>query len=69
MEENGGILTMDDLTAYQPYKRPPVTGTNQGRIRVASIVPSSSGGTHIIQMTSRTVLKLLTPKSIANLKR
>jgi len=50
MEENGGILAMEDMAAYRLHERPPVTGTYRGRYRVASMAPGSSGGTHIIQM-------------------
>lgn len=50
MEDHGGILTMEDLEAYQVHERPPVTGTYRGGYRVASMAPGSSGGTHIIQM-------------------
>lgn len=50
MEENGGILTMPDLEAYQVHEKPPVIGTYRGRYRVASMAPGSSGGTHLIQM-------------------
>ncbi|MFH2111653.1 MAG: gamma-glutamyltransferase [Candidatus Bathyarchaeota archaeon] len=50
MEDHGGILAMEDLSAYRLHERPPVTGTYRGRYRVASMAPGSSGGTHIIQM-------------------
>ncbi|HUV34478.1 MAG TPA: gamma-glutamyltransferase [Candidatus Desulfaltia sp.] len=50
IEENGGILAMEDLAEYRLHEKPPVTGTYRGRYRVASMAPGSSGGTHIIQM-------------------
>lgn len=49
MERGGGIITMQDLAAYQPVWRPVV----QGRYRdvdVASMPPPSSGGMMILQM-------------------
>jgi gamma-glutamyltranspeptidase/glutathione hydrolase len=50
MEENGGILTMEDLADYGIVLREPVRGTYRDRYEVCSMAPGSSGGTHIIQM-------------------
>ncbi len=50
VEENGGILAMEDLLGYQLVERPPVTGTYRDRYTVYSMAPGSSGGTHIVQM-------------------
>ncbi len=50
MEENGGLLSIHDLTGYEVHEAPPVTGTYRDRYTIASIPPGSSGGTHIIQM-------------------
>lgn len=50
MEENGGIITMRDLSSYELIERPPVSGTYRGEYEVYSMAPGSSGGTHIIQM-------------------
>lgn len=48
MEANGGIITMEDLEAYQFKHREPVRGTYRG-YEVVSTPPTSSGGTHIVQ--------------------
>jgi gamma-glutamyltranspeptidase/glutathione hydrolase len=50
MEENGGILTMEDLKDYEVIPREPVRGTYRDRYEVYSMAPGSSGGVHIIQM-------------------
>ncbi|MFB0558496.1 MAG: gamma-glutamyltransferase [Candidatus Bathyarchaeia archaeon] len=50
MEENGGILTMEDLAKYEVILREPVVGTYRDRYQIYSMAPGSSGGTHIIQM-------------------
>ena len=50
MEENGGILTMEDLADYEVIPREPVRGTYRDRYEVYSMAPGSSGGTHIVQM-------------------
>ena len=50
VEDNGGILSMEDLQDYRLIERPPVTGTYRDRYRVYSVAPGSSGGTHIVQM-------------------
>jgi len=50
VEENGGILAMEDLRVYRLVEREPVTGTYRDRYTVYSMAPGSSGGTHIVQM-------------------
>jgi gamma-glutamyltranspeptidase/glutathione hydrolase len=50
MKENGGIITMNDLSEYKVIERPPVSGTYRDIYNVYSMAPGSSGGTHIIQM-------------------
>ena len=50
MEENGGILTLEDLAEYELIMRRPIRGMYRGRYEVYSMAPVSSGGTHIIQM-------------------
>jgi gamma-glutamyltranspeptidase/glutathione hydrolase len=50
MEENGGILTMEDLEEYEIIKRNPLCGIYREDYEVFSMAPGSSGGTHIIQM-------------------
>ena len=49
MSSNGGLITMEDLAAYQPKIRTPVSGTYRG-MKVVSMPPPSSGGVHLIQM-------------------
>jgi len=49
MARNGGLITKDDLEDYRIYERPPVRGTYRG-YEIVSMGPTSSGGTHIIQM-------------------
>ncbi len=49
MAANGGLITMDDITSYQIYERPPVRGTYRGH-EIVAMAPPSSGGAHIIQM-------------------
>lgn len=50
MEENDGILTMEDLKAYEVIEREPVKGTYRDGYEIYSMAPGSSGGVHIIQM-------------------
>ena len=49
MEGHGGLITRDDLRAYQAKLRPPVHTTFRG-FDVYSIGPSSSGGVVLCQM-------------------
>ena len=49
MEENGGLITKEDLANYQPSIRKPVHGTYRG-YDIFSMCPPSSGGTHIVQI-------------------
>lgn len=50
MEENGGILTAEDLAEYELVMRRPIKGTYRDQYEVYTVAPASSGGTHIIQM-------------------
>lgn len=50
MEENGGLLTLDDLAGYELIMRDPVRGTYHDDYEIYAMAPGSSGGTHIIQM-------------------
>ena len=59
MEHGGGLISADDLQAYQAIERPPVLGTYRG-YTIVSMGPSSSGGTCLIEM-----LNLLEPFSIS----
>lgn len=45
----GGIMTMDDLAAYEAKVREPARGTYRG-YEIVSMPPPSSGGAHIIQI-------------------
>lgn len=47
--EAGGVMSMDDLAAYEAKVRAPVTGTYRG-YEVVSMPPPSSGGAHIVQI-------------------
>lgn len=49
MAANGGLISLDDLTAYRPVWRQPARGGYRGH-RIASMPPPSSGGVHLIQM-------------------
>lgn len=48
-EETGGIFTLNDLANYEVKVREPVRGTYKG-YEIISAPPSSSGGTHVIQL-------------------
>jgi gamma-glutamyltranspeptidase/glutathione hydrolase len=49
MEAGGGIITSQDLEEYAFHYREPVRGTYRG-YEIASVGPTSSGGTHIVQV-------------------
>lgn len=49
MEKNGGIITLEDLEAYEAIERAPIRGTYRG-YEIVSIPPPSSGGVGIIHM-------------------
>ncbi len=49
MERNGGLITLQDLKNYNVAERQPLVGDYKG-YKVVSMPPSSSGGTHLIQM-------------------
>jgi len=44
-----GLITREDFSTYQPVFRTPVKGSYRG-YEIISMAPSSSGGTHIIQL-------------------
>jgi len=46
---NGGLITKDDLAAYEAKERAPVTGTFRG-YEIAAMAPPSSGGVALIEM-------------------
>ena len=49
MQANGGLITKEDLAAYQPVMRQPIRGTYRG-YEIASMPLPSSGGVHLVQM-------------------
>ncbi len=49
MQANGGLITKEDLAAYQPVMRKPIRGTYRG-YEIASMPLPSSGGVHLVQM-------------------
>jgi gamma-glutamyltranspeptidase/glutathione hydrolase len=49
MQENGGIITLEDLEKYQAFEREPIRGTYRG-YEIVSMPPPSSGGTVLVQM-------------------
>jgi gamma-glutamyltranspeptidase/glutathione hydrolase len=50
MKRSGkGLITREDLAAYQPVLRTPVHGTYRG-YEIFSMGPPSSGGTHVIEL-------------------
>ena len=49
MKRSGGLITEEDLAAYQAVERVPVKGTYRG-YDIVSMPPPSSGGTHVIQI-------------------
>jgi gamma-glutamyltranspeptidase/glutathione hydrolase len=49
MERNGGLITLEDLSNYQIAERKPLNGQYK-EYKIVSMPPSSSGGTHLIQM-------------------
>ncbi|EIV7687047.1 gamma-glutamyltransferase [Salmonella enterica] len=49
MQQNRGLITTDDLAAYQAVERTPVSGEYRG-YQIFSMPPPSSGGIHIVQI-------------------
>ncbi|EKA7106556.1 gamma-glutamyltransferase [Salmonella enterica] len=49
MQQNGGLITTDDLAVYQAVERTPVSGEYRG-YQIFSMPPPSSGGIHIVQI-------------------
>jgi len=49
MARDGGLITVEDLAAYEAKLREPVRGTYRGH-EVVSMPPPSSGGVHIVQI-------------------
>ena len=49
MEQNGGIITEQDLARYEAVEREPIRGTYRG-YDIVSMAPPSSGGITMVQM-------------------
>lgn len=49
MEQEGGMITHEDLDAYRPVERQPLRGDYRGKT-IVTMPPPSSGGVHILQM-------------------
>ncbi|MEM5583595.1 gamma-glutamyltransferase [Roseibium sp. AS2] len=49
VQQAGGGMTVEDLAAYRPVWRKPVTGSYRGH-DIASMPPPSSGGVHIVEI-------------------
>ncbi|MFT5779543.1 MAG: gamma-glutamyltranspeptidase/glutathione hydrolase [Crocinitomicaceae bacterium] len=49
MQENGGLITMEDLAKYDAVERKPMKGTYNG-YEIYSMPPPSSGGVALIEM-------------------
>ena len=49
MEENSGLITLEDLAAYEPMEREPIRGTYRG-YEIISMGPPSSGGVALVEM-------------------
>ncbi len=49
MKRGGGLITLDDLAAYEPAVRTPIRGTYRG-LRLVSMPPPSSGGIALLQL-------------------
>ena len=49
MKRHGGLITMDDMKAYEAVVREPVHGSYRGH-DVYSMSPPSSGGGHVVQI-------------------
>ena len=49
MKRNGGLITLEDLDNYNIMERDPLIGSYKG-YKIVSMPPSSSGGTHLVQM-------------------
>ena len=62
MEENGGLITVEDLASYRLIERDPVKGVYREDYEIYAMAPGSSGGTHIIQM-----LNILEASDVASL--
>ncbi len=62
MKQNSGLITLEDLKAYQPIWRDPVCGPFL-ELRICSMPPPSSGGVHLLQ-----ILNIITAQPSENSK-
>lgn len=60
MQDNGGIMTMEDLAKYEPQWRTPIT-FNYDDLRIISMSPPSSGGICLAQ-----IMKMIEPYDLAS---
>jgi gamma-glutamyltranspeptidase/glutathione hydrolase len=58
MKRSGGILTLQDLSAYEAKLRTPIEGSYRG-LRIVSMPPPSSGGVALLQL-----LNMMEPREI-----
>lgn len=58
MQENGGLISMEDLANYQPKIREPLKGTYRG-YEIVTMPPPSSGGTVLLE-----ILNMMEPYNI-----
>ena len=49
LEQQGGLITLEDMEAYEAVLRPPVVGTYRGAT-LLGMPPPSSGGVHVLQI-------------------
>lgn len=49
MERSGGLITKEDLAAYEPREREPIVGTYRGH-QIVAPPPPSSGGIALVQL-------------------
>lgn len=63
MEVNGGLITKEDLAAYEPVIRPTIKGNYRG-YEIHSMPPPSSGGIHLVQMLN--ILEKFTIRSLGH---
>ncbi|MGB1308180.1 MAG: gamma-glutamyltransferase [Oceanihabitans sp.] len=62
IQDNGGIITLDDLSSYQPVWRTPIT-FNYDDLKIISMSPPSSGGVCMAQ-----IMKTIEPFSVYQYK-
>ncbi len=61
MKDNGGLIAVEDLAAYEPIVRVPLEGRYRGH-RILSAPPSSSGGIALVQ-----ILNMLEPYDLRSM--